>query len=96
MNRNLPCITLALVLVSFGAVLSGCGDSSGPDPSVEKARVNKSLEMRKIFDSVGGDYSKLQPADKTAFDAMAGGDGQKMFDEMKNGPSAAPSTGPTQ
>lgn len=93
-KRLLPSIALALIVP--GAILSGCGDSGGPNPKMEETRVNKAIEMRKLFDKAGGDYSKLDATDKASFDQMAGGDGQKAFDEMKNGPSSAPSTGPNQ
>ena len=83
-------------LLALGVILLGCGPSGGPDPKVEEARVNKAVEMRKLFDKAGGDYTKLDATDKAKFDEMAGGDGQKAFNEMKNGPSMGSSTPPTQ
>lgn len=85
---------MALGGVGFGIV--GCGDSGGPDPKVETARVDQAVEMRKLFDNVGGDYAKLAPADKTKFETYAGGAeaAKKTWDSMKYGTAGGVSTPP--
>lgn len=77
--------------------LGGCGDSGGPDPKAQEARVATAMEMRKVFDAVGGDYTKVSAADKAAFEKFAGGGAaaEKLWAEMKNGPGGA-SSGPSR
>ena len=75
------------MLVPF---VAGCGESGGPDPQVERAQVNKEIEMRKLFDKSGGDYSKLDANDKVAMDKLAGGQAgaEAVFADMKKGPGS--------
>lgn len=86
-----------LALGATGVATVGCGDSGGPDPKVEQARVDQALEMRKLFDKVGGDYAKLDPADKAAFEKYAGGaeSAQKTWTSMKFGTADGVATPPT-
>lgn len=79
-----------LLIVSMAATMAtvGCGESGGPDPKVEQARVDEALEMRKLFDKVGGDYAKLDEADKAKFIKYVGGspaDAEKTWASMKYG-----------
>jgi hypothetical protein len=82
-----------LLIVSMTATLAtvGCGNSSGPDPKVEQVRVDQAVEMRKLFDSVGGDYAKLDAASKAKFEKYVGGtpaDAEKTWASMKYGSGA--------
>jgi hypothetical protein len=85
---NLSIACLALVGLGFSVV--GCGDSGGPDPKKEEARLNSAVEMRKLFDKAGGDYAKLDATDKASFEKLAGGAGEaeKTWNTMKNGSGA--------
>lgn len=73
----------------LGLAAVGCGESGGPDPKVEQARVSSAVEMRKLFENVGGDYSKLSPEDKAKFEKYSGGptEAEKTWQLMKVGPS---------
>ena len=79
-----------LLIVSMVATMAavGCGDSGGPNPKVEQARVDEAVEMRKLFDNVGGDYAKLSAGDKAKFEKYVGGspaDAEKTWASMKYG-----------
>lgn len=88
-----------LLIVSMTATVAtvGCGNSGGPDPKVEQARVDQAVEMRKLFDKVGGDYAKLDAADKAKFEKYVGGspgDAEKTWATMKYGSGADVSAPP--
>ena len=87
--------TLPLALLFAVGLVAGCGDSGGPDPKVEKTRMNSAVGMRALFDKAGGDYEKLDATDKAAFEKFAGKDAQATWNAMRNGPGGGPSTGPT-
>ncbi len=71
---------LGLILVAVVGVGSIVGCNSGP-PAVEKAskeEVDKIVGLRKIFDSVHGDYSQLSPDQKKQFLDYCKGDQTKV------------------
>ena len=87
---------VGLILLALGmtGAIVGCG-AGGPQ-AVEKAsdqEVAKVAELRKIFDSVHGDYSQLSDAQKKTFLDYAKGD-QHAVDQqwafMKNPKGGAP------
>jgi len=68
--------------------LAGCHDSSGPDPKLETARVNKAQSMRSFFDKAQGNYDSLSGGDKAEFVQLCGGDEEKamkVWNMMKTG-----------
>lgn len=87
-----------LLIVCMAATMAavGCGESGGPDPKTEQTRVADAVEIRKLFDSVGGDYAKLDAAGKAKFEKYVGGtpaDAEKTWASMKYGSGAeAPSS----
>jgi len=94
--KTLKFCALILASATVGFWIVGCGDSGGPNPKVEEARVNTAIEMRKLFDKAGGDYTKLDATDKATFDNYAGGPeaAQKTWSMMKNGAAGGTSTSP--
>jgi hypothetical protein len=88
---------LLLILGVTGLLTVGCGESGGPDPKIEQARVDEAVEMRKLFDKVGGDYSKLDASDKAKFEKYVGkpAEAEKTWNSMKYGSAGDVSAPPS-
>jgi hypothetical protein len=86
---GLQIVSILACVVATGLV--GCGDSGGPDPKVESARVDKAREMRSYFDKAKGDYGQLSAEDKAQYLKLFNGDqarGESVWNQMKNGPAS--------
>jgi hypothetical protein len=61
--------TLGLVLITTIALgfVAGCGSDVPPVEVASKQDVNKMTDLRKFYDSAGGDYSKLTEDQKKQF-----------------------------
>lgn len=88
----------ALVAAAFStlAVLpfAGCsGGSEKPASIASEERVNEIVEMRKIFDSVKGDWDSLSAEDKEKYTKLAGGadKAQTLWKNMGSPMGATPS-----
>jgi hypothetical protein len=91
-NLKFVGLQVVRVLACVAAIgLIGCGDSGGPDPKVETARVDTAREMRSYFDKVRGDYNQLSADDKAKYLKLFDGDqsrAESVWNQMKNGPGA--------
>lgn len=80
-----------LLALTFAA---GCGgDSGGPDPKAEQARLEQAKTYRSYFDKVQGDYTKLTVEDRDAYLKLCGGnedEGKRIWNLMKYGPGGGP------
>jgi len=89
LSKKMQISKLGLILIAVVGAGSIVGCNSGP-PAVEKAspeEVNKIVGLRKIFDSVQGDYSQLTPDQKKEFLDYSKGDQKKvdsLWSFMKN------------
>ncbi|MCW5940934.1 MAG: hypothetical protein KIS66_01795 [Fimbriimonadaceae bacterium] len=73
MNRILA---LAIATLAFGALV-GCNSGPGkPESIATEEKVSKAVEMRQMFDKVGGDWNKLTADEQKQFTEFAG-DAQK-------------------
>lgn len=82
-----------LLVASYGATLTGCSSGSSEPESIASAdRVTELVEMRKLYDKVGGDWAALSPAEQEQYNKMAGDaeKGKTMWASMANPTGATP------
>lgn len=83
---TLTTIFFAVALLAVMSAVSSCGSSDGGKPQsiASPEQVNNLVEMRKIFDKVGGKWESLTTEDRAAFTKLAGDDGkaQSMWKTM--------------
>jgi hypothetical protein len=88
----------ALLLVTFVSLFAvGCGAGNQPIEGPSAKEVSDLTSLRKIFDEVHGDETKVSPENKRKFLDYANGDQQKadfIWAQMKN-PMAKPPGAPT-
>lgn len=86
MMKTLLLLPLLLCVVACG------GPEQGPNPATEAHRMETATRMRALFDSVKGDYSKLDAGGKAEFTRLCGDEAkaQAAWNVMKNGSAAAP------
>jgi hypothetical protein len=94
MNFNFGLVAVLAISV-IGALVGGCGpDNSKPQSIASPQEVNNIVEMRKMFDSVQGDWNKLTPDQQAQYNKLAGdpAKGKTLWDHMAHpsGPGAGP------
>jgi hypothetical protein len=86
--------TLLMVLLGSVVVVAGCSsnDTIKEDPAATKTRVDAATKLRSYFDKSNGNYDALSPEDKTAVNALTGGEKktQEAFSHMGNPGGGAP------
>lgn len=84
----------AILTMAVGLSIAGCsGAADKPVSIASEERVNEIVEMRKIFDSVKGDWDALSAEDKEKYTKLAGGadKAQTLWKNMGSPMGAAPS-----
>ena len=88
---------LLAALLGLG-VATGCGAGPQPiDESAVKADTDKAVRARAIFNSSGGDYTKITAGEKAELAKLYGSEAnaEKVWALMKNPPNGSGSPAPT-
>ena len=74
--RSVLVAALAATILPIVLAMAGCGsnDTIKEDPAAVTKRVDAATKMRSYFDKSGGNYDSLSAEDKSALNALTGGE----------------------
>ena len=87
---------IATMTVVSSGLLAGCSSDGGKPQSIaSEARVNEIVQMRDIYDKVGGKWESLSEEDKATYTRLAGGEAKakELWTNMGNPMGSNPSGG---
>lgn len=87
-------VVASLVVTGIG-MISGCdsGPGGAPQSIATPEQVNNIVEMRKLYDKVGGQWDSLSADEKSQYNKLAGDEakGQTLWKSMGNPMGSSPS-----